>query len=124
MGDDMERRLAMLEQKVAVNDAVMPRIERTIADIEHKMDTHIEKTESARSATNQKLDKVLGKLESVDKQAREIEKINSTVSGHHDLFQQGKGAWKAAIAIGSAIGAVVTALIALIAKLGGFIRIA
>ena len=124
MGDEMERRLAMLEQKVAVNEAVMPRIERTISHIEDKMDTHIEKTESARAATNQKLDNVLGKLDAVEQQAKEIEKIKSVVSGHHDLFQQGKGAWRAASAIGAVIGALVAGLLALLAKVAGFIRIA
>jgi uncharacterized coiled-coil protein SlyX len=123
MGDEMERRLAMLEQKVAVNEAVMPRIERTISHIEDKMDTHIEKTESARAATNQKLDKVLGKLEAVDRQASDIEILKESVGTHHDLFQQGKGAWQAASAIGAVIGALVAGLMALVAKVAGFIRI-
>jgi hypothetical protein len=102
---------------MAVSEAIMPRVES-------KLDEHVVKTEAARSFTNEKLDTVLGKLDSVEKQAKEIEKLNSIVSGHHDLFQQGKGAWRAASAIGAVIGALVAGALALLAKVAGFIRIA
>ncbi len=54
MGDDMERRMAMIEAKVAVAEAIMPRVE-------HKMDCHIAETKSARQVTNDKLDALIAK---------------------------------------------------------------
>lgn len=44
----------MLEADVAVAKAIMPRVE-------HKLDAHIENTEKARSATNDKLDLLIAK---------------------------------------------------------------
>lgn len=53
-----------------------------------------------------------------------IDEIEATVSTHHNAFEQLKGAWKAAAAIGSIVGAVVAGLLALLAKVAGFIRVA
>ena len=53
-----------------------------------------------------------------------IDKIEAKVGEHHDLFEQGKGAWKAAAAIGAIVSAIVASGLALLAKIAGFIRIA
>ena len=52
-----------------------------------------------------------------------IDKIEQTVLTHHNTFEQLKGAWKAAAAIGSIVGALVAGLIAFVAKVAGFIRV-
>lgn len=54
---------------------------------------------------------------------KRIDVIEAKVLAHHDTFQQLQGAWKAAAAIGSIVGAIVAAAIAFLAKIAGFIRI-
>jgi uncharacterized coiled-coil protein SlyX len=117
MGDDMERRLTVLE-------TTLPFIQKGIQSLDGKMVSHMEKTEVARASTNEKIDTVIRKFDTVEKQAKEIEKLQAAVSNHHNAFEQMKGAWKAAAAIGSIVGAVVAAVLALLAKVAGFIRIA
>lgn len=53
-----------------------------------------------------------------------IDKIEATVGTHHNAFEQMKGAWKAAAAIGAIVSAIVASGLALLAKVAGFIRIA
>jgi|GEM_PF-3626540 len=117
MSDDTERRLTVLE-------TTLPFIQKGIKSLDEKMVSHMEKTDIARASTNEKIDTVIRKFDTVEKQGEELKRLSAIVSGHHDLFQQGKGAWKAAAAIGSIVGAVVAGLLALLAKIAGFIRIA
>lgn len=112
-----------MERRVTILETTLPFIREGIASLDEKMVSHMEKTEVARASTNDKIDTVIRKFDTIDRQAKEIERLSKAVAGHHDLFQQGKGAWKAAAAIGSVIGALVAGLLALLAKVMGFIRV-
>ena len=62
-GAEMEQRLAAMEAKVAVMEAIMPRIE-------HKMDCHIAETKQSMQMTNDKLDAVMSAVAARENQAK------------------------------------------------------
>ena len=78
----MEQRIAMLEAKVAVAEAIMPRVE-------HKMDCHIAETKAARQLTNDKLDALIAKENQNKGVSWFLDKIQSVI-----IFLVGIGAFK------------------------------